>query len=187
MAKNSARSPSTPSKSLMGKASPIWRVPYLALPVVYASLGRAKEWRRRGRSGCLWTRSGTSPARWKSETFFPGKPTRCRSKAVRQKEKLGKPYEGKFRTAPAPEMIAPIKFVVTSCQDYPRRDTPQGHQIYPNMLNWTRTFLSIPEILSTTTSPCPGQPTGNWPASSGTGSMACPTLPIFTHRWRATS
>jgi len=44
MGKNSARSPSTLSKSLMGKASPIWRVPYLALPEVYASLGRAKEW-----------------------------------------------------------------------------------------------------------------------------------------------
>ena len=55
--------------------------------------------------------------------------------------KAGQTIYGKFRTAPAPEMIASIKFVVTSCQDYPRRDTPEGHQIYPNMLKLDPDFF----------------------------------------------
>lgn len=46
----------------------------------------------------------------------------------------GQTIEGTFRTAPAPEQEAAISFVVTSCQDYPRRDSPQGHKIYPAML-----------------------------------------------------
>lgn len=46
----------------------------------------------------------------------------------------GQTIEGTFRTAPAPEQGAAISFVVTSCQDYPRRDSPDGHKIYPSML-----------------------------------------------------
>jgi alkaline phosphatase D len=41
--------------------------------------------------------------------------------------------QGAFGTAPEPEMPAQIRFAVVTGQDYPRRDTPQGHQIYPIM------------------------------------------------------
>jgi alkaline phosphatase D len=58
-----------------------------------------------------------------------------------EKGKAGQTIYGKFRTAPPPEMMAPIKFVVTSCQDYPRRDTPDGHRIYPNMLKLDPDFF----------------------------------------------
>lgn len=42
---------------------------------------------------------------------------------------------GEFRTAPAPNQAENIRFVVTTCGDYPRRDDPKnGHKIYPQML-----------------------------------------------------
>ena len=49
----------------------------------------------------------------------------------------GKPckLEGQFRTAPGPDQASDIRFVVTTCGDYPRRDDPKnGHKIYPQML-----------------------------------------------------
>ncbi|MGB1937665.1 MAG: alkaline phosphatase D family protein, partial [Akkermansiaceae bacterium] len=45
----------------------------------------------------------------------------------------GQSIEGKFRTAPALEQEAPVSFVVVSCQEYSRRDSPNGHKIYPSM------------------------------------------------------
>ena len=53
----------------------------------------------------------------------------------------GQTVRGKFRTAPAPDQKSVIKFVVTTCQDYPRRDTPKGHQIYPRMLELDPDFF----------------------------------------------
>ena len=42
---------------------------------------------------------------------------------------------GEFRTAPAPHQAQSIRFVVTTCGDYPRRDDRKnGHKIYPQML-----------------------------------------------------
>lgn len=42
--------------------------------------------------------------------------------------------KGSFRTAPAAESSSDIRFVVTTCGDYPRRDDPlNGHRIYPQM------------------------------------------------------
>ncbi|MDA7822787.1 alkaline phosphatase D family protein [Opitutales bacterium] len=73
--------------------------------------------------------------------LLPGQSYEVRVESRSANGKAGQTIRGKFRTAPAPEMIAPIKFVVTSCQDYPRRDTPQGHQIYPNMLNLDPAFF----------------------------------------------
>jgi len=73
--------------------------------------------------------------------LIPGQTYEVRVESRSAKGKAGQTIRGKFRTAPAPEMIAPIKFVVTSCQDYPRRDTPKGHQIYPNMLNLDPDFF----------------------------------------------
>jgi alkaline phosphatase D len=45
----------------------------------------------------------------------------------------GQTIDGKFRTAPALDQEAPVSFVVVSCQEYARRDSPQGHKIYPVM------------------------------------------------------
>ena len=43
--------------------------------------------------------------------------------------------EGQFRTAPGADQASDIRFVVTTCGDYPRRDDPKnGHKIYPQML-----------------------------------------------------
>lgn len=43
--------------------------------------------------------------------------------------------EGGFRTAPSADENADIRFVVTTCGDYPRRDDRMnGHRIYPQML-----------------------------------------------------
>ncbi|MEM7601703.1 MAG: alkaline phosphatase D family protein, partial [Verrucomicrobiota bacterium] len=46
----------------------------------------------------------------------------------------GQTLEGSFRTAPAPETEEAITFTVVTGQDYPRRDSPTGHKIYPHML-----------------------------------------------------
>ena len=40
---------------------------------------------------------------------------------------------GKFRTAPADTVAQPIRFTVVTGQGYHRRDTKQGHGIYPQM------------------------------------------------------
>ena len=53
----------------------------------------------------------------------------------------GETVSGKFRTAPAPDQQSAVKFVVTTCQDYPRKDTPKGHQIYPRMLELDPDFF----------------------------------------------
>jgi alkaline phosphatase D len=43
--------------------------------------------------------------------------------------------DGQFRTAPTASQAKDIRFVVTTCGDYPRRDDPKnGHKIYPQML-----------------------------------------------------
>ncbi|MDC1490260.1 alkaline phosphatase D family protein [bacterium] len=73
--------------------------------------------------------------------LLPGQTYEVQVESCSAKGKAGQTIQGKFRTAPAPEMIAPIKFVVTSCQDYPRRDTPEGHQIYSNMLKLDPDFF----------------------------------------------
>ncbi len=38
---------------------------------------------------------------------------------------------GKFRTPAAPATSKPVSFVVSTCQDYPDRDAPDGFKIYP--------------------------------------------------------
>mgnify|MGYP006077058721 FL=1 len=43
--------------------------------------------------------------------------------------------KGGFRTAPKIDQASDIRFVVTTCGEYPRRDDPvNGHKIYPQML-----------------------------------------------------
>ena len=58
-----------------------------------------------------------------------------------QKGKPGQTIDGTFRTAPAPGQEAPVSFVVVSCQEYSRRDSPQGHKIYPSMLTLDPDFF----------------------------------------------
>ena len=41
--------------------------------------------------------------------------------------------EGAFGTAPPPDSHSRVSFAVVTGQDYPRRDTPHGHKIYPIM------------------------------------------------------
>lgn len=49
---------------------------------------------------------------------------------------------GRFRTAPDAAESKNVRFVVTTCGDYPRRDDPEnGHRIYPQMLNLNPDFF----------------------------------------------
>jgi alkaline phosphatase D len=41
--------------------------------------------------------------------------------------------KGAFQTAPVAEEARALTFCVVSCHDYPRRDAPDGHRIYPAM------------------------------------------------------
>ena len=50
--------------------------------------------------------------------------------------------EGGFRTAPKKDQASDIRFVVTTCGDYPRRDDLEnGHKIYPQMLSLDPDFF----------------------------------------------
>ncbi len=49
--------------------------------------------------------------------------------------------EGSFSTAPAEETPERVRFTVVTGQDYPRRDTPMGHQIYPVMQKLSPDFF----------------------------------------------
>ena len=66
--------------------------------------------------------------------LLPGKSYKIKVESQSLEGVTGETVSGKFRTAPAPDQQSVIKFVVTTCQDYPRKDTPKGHQIYPRML-----------------------------------------------------
>ena len=49
---------------------------------------------------------------------------------------------GKFTTAPAADQAAPVRFVVVTCHDFPRRDDGgRGHLIYPAMAKLDPHFL----------------------------------------------
>ena len=57
-------------------------------------------------------------------------------------EQAASSFPGSFTTAPAPGAEPPIRFVVSSCQDFPRRDDPDnGHQIYRSMLSLDPAFF----------------------------------------------
>lgn len=49
---------------------------------------------------------------------------------------------GGFKTAPKSDKSSDIRFVVVTCQEYPRRDDPEnGHKIYPKMLELNPDFF----------------------------------------------
>ncbi|MGB0993846.1 MAG: PhoD-like phosphatase N-terminal domain-containing protein, partial [Akkermansiaceae bacterium] len=49
--------------------------------------------------------------------------------------------EASFTTAPAPSTASKVSFTVVTGQDYPRRDTPDGHKIYPVMQQLMPSFF----------------------------------------------
>lgn len=50
--------------------------------------------------------------------------------------------EGRFTTAPSPDVATPVRFVVVTCHDFPRRDDGErGHLIYPVMAKLDPRFL----------------------------------------------
>lgn len=65
----------------------------------------------------------------------------------------GKPYEvvaearggatmtGSFKTAPAPDAETPVRFVVSTCHDYPRRDLPEGFKVYAEIAKLAPDFF----------------------------------------------
>jgi alkaline phosphatase D len=58
------------------------------------------------------------------------------------KGKKGEMIEGKFKTAPSPEQIAPVLFTVSTGQAYPDQDaTGGGYKIYPQMLKLDPSFF----------------------------------------------
>lgn len=52
-------------------------------------------------------------------------------------------FRGKFRTAPAPDAAAPVRFCVMTCQGYPDRGHPDGHPIYPSMQSLDPDFAAL--------------------------------------------
>jgi alkaline phosphatase D len=79
------------------------------------------------------------PARDHTRQFaFDGlKPATRYNVTVESRDASGAPgatERGSFRTAPARDAVAPVRFVVVTCGDYPRRDDPvNGHRIYDAM------------------------------------------------------
>jgi len=49
--------------------------------------------------------------------------------------------DGAFSTAPSADTTARVRFAVVTGQDYPRRDTPNGHKIYQVMLEQNLDFF----------------------------------------------
>lgn len=53
------------------------------------------------------------------------------------------PVEGNFETAPRPATPSNLTFCVMTCQGYPDRGHPDGHDIYPAMLELKSKFISL--------------------------------------------
>lgn len=54
----------------------------------------------------------------------------------------GASVEGRFKTMPAPDTVAPVRFIVTTCHDDWRRDDPEnGFKVYPTMRDWAPDFF----------------------------------------------
>ena len=67
---------------------------------------------------------------WTIENLVPATSYAVKIESRDEDGTPGQVLKGKFRTAPAADHEVPIKFVVVTCHDYPRRDTPDGHKIY---------------------------------------------------------
>jgi alkaline phosphatase D len=58
-----------------------------------------------------------------------------------KEDKTSNTFAGTFRTAPAPDTIAPVTFTVTTGQRYPDRDSDDGFKIYAQMLKMDPDFF----------------------------------------------
>lgn len=73
---------------------------------------------------------------WKLENLKPGTKYIVSMEARRNSgSKVTDKTEGAFRTPPVAEQPEDLKFCIVTCHDYPRKDDPQGHKIYPVMMN----------------------------------------------------
>lgn len=71
---------------------------------------------------------------FRATALQPGTRYEVRVEARDEKGAPGAVVTGEFRTAPAPTTVAPVRFAVVTCADYPRRDDPaNGHRIYETM------------------------------------------------------
>jgi alkaline phosphatase D len=71
---------------------------------------------------------------FKLASLKPGTTYRVRVESRDDQGKSGQVVTGQFRTAPAANVSAPVKFGVVTCGDYPRRDDPaNGHRIYDSL------------------------------------------------------
>jgi alkaline phosphatase D len=62
--------------------------------------------------------------------------------------KLHEPLRGRFRTAPRPQVAAPVMFTLTTCQKYSQLDHEDGFHIYDSMLRLDpRFFISAGDIV----------------------------------------
>ena len=73
-------------------------------------------------------------AQWKLEGLLPGTEytTVIETRSVEGED--GVKIQGRFQTAPAQEAKEPLRFCITTCHDFIRRDDGmKGHKIYPSM------------------------------------------------------
>jgi alkaline phosphatase D len=64
----------------------------------------------------------------------PGTAYRVKVESRTPAGRSGAVVEGSFRTAPAPTAVAPVRFGVITCGDYPRRDDPaNGHRVFDTL------------------------------------------------------
>lgn len=52
-------------------------------------------------------------------------------------------FKGKFQTASLPTAISDVRFCLMTCQGYPDRGHPDGHQIYPSILTLKPNFACL--------------------------------------------
>lgn len=118
--------------------NPHWRAPGKTGEI------QLKCWRRGHENEVTWADSQTAVAdndfcvQFKSEELEPA----TAYDFVILSADADKDVEGSFTTAPAKNSTKPITFVVSTCQDFPRRDDKaNGHIIYKSMLAQNPAFF----------------------------------------------
>jgi alkaline phosphatase D len=63
--------------------------------------------------------------------------------ALSPDDERGSVVRGRFRTAPSKDAASAVRFCVMTCQGYPDRGHPDGHGIYPSMLELDPDFACL--------------------------------------------